>query len=133
MANDPKKQPSFIASPVVGDNYVGSPDHQVLQLVGYVDVSYSFGMPQFDSFTILRQGHNAQFLGSTEIVSESVEDALWMLGNVAAVLNDERYPSHHFKMIVDQLRMSQQKAAVEAAHDQIRAGAGDWAGQESGT
>ena len=113
MANDPKKQPIFIASKVVGDNYVGSPDHQVLQLVGYVDVSYSFGMPQFDSFTILRKGHNAQFLGKLEFKADGVEEALKMFTNAAAVLNQE--------------------AAVQATHDQIRAGAGDWAGQESGT
>lgn len=87
MANDPKKQPIFIASKVVGDNYVGSPDHQVLQLLGYVDVSYSFGMPQFDSFTILRKGNDAQILGKLEFKADGVEEALKMLNNTVAVFN----------------------------------------------
>ena len=87
MANDPKKQPIFITSKIVGNNYANSPDHQVLQLLGYVNVSYGFGMPQFDSFTIIRKGRDASILGRLDFgdSTTTIEDALKMLANLTAL------------------------------------------------
>ena len=87
MANDPKKQPIFITSKIIGTTPVGSPDQQVLQLLGYVDVSYDFGMPQFNSFTIIRKGRDASILGRLDFGDSmtTIEDALKMLANLTAL------------------------------------------------